>query len=366
MTTRAATPKLAVALVAAVLLITVVPVLASAAPSGDDCSKIRAAVATDTLVLDAAQSVSGPTTEINQRRKVDADALRACAPGPTPTPTVTTTPTGAPSPTPGPTSPPGAFPGPDNTGVPDGTALTTYTGPCMITAVNTVIDAKIVNCDLEIRTTGVQVRRSRINGTIATPDGSAFSFTLTDSNVDGSPSGPRQVTGVGADNFTMLRTEVVGGNRGVHCRRNCEVRDSWVHGTEITSNWHASAVRASQSSRIIHNTLACDTQPTPQDGGCSADLTMYGDFEPVQDVLAQDNLFVANPTGNAFCAYGGSSAGKPFSGQASGVRFINNTFQRGSNGKCGAFAPIDSFDPGRPGNVWSGNVWDNGGVVPPT
>jgi hypothetical protein len=84
---------------------------------------------------------------------------------------------------------------------------------------------------------------------------------------------------------------------------------------------------------------------------------MYGDFEPVRDVLVQDNLFVANPTGAAFCSYGGSSGGKPFSNDAANIVFLNNTFQRGSNSKCGAYGPIDSFDPSRPGNKWSGNIW---------
>lgn len=41
----------------------------------------------------------------------------------------------------------GCFPGPNNTGVPAGTQLTAYTGSCVITTPNTVIDKKIVDCD---------------------------------------------------------------------------------------------------------------------------------------------------------------------------------------------------------------------------
>ena len=43
------------------------------------------------------------------------------------------------------------WPGPSNTGVPAGTQLTDYTGPCSITAANTVIDGKTVNCALGIQ-----------------------------------------------------------------------------------------------------------------------------------------------------------------------------------------------------------------------
>src|ERR1044071_6869079 len=37
------------------------------------------------------------------------------------------------------------WPGPTNTGVPAGTSLTDYTGPCAITSANTVIDGTTVN-----------------------------------------------------------------------------------------------------------------------------------------------------------------------------------------------------------------------------
>ena len=47
---------------------------------------------------------------------------------------------------------------------PAGTNLTPYTGPCTITTPSTIIDSKIVNCDLEIKATGVIIRKSEIKG----------------------------------------------------------------------------------------------------------------------------------------------------------------------------------------------------------
>ena len=41
-----------------------------------------------------------------------------------------------------------------------------------------------------------------------------------------------------------------------------------------------------------------------------------------------------------------------------------NVFQRGNNNKCGSYGPITSFDKNRTGNVWTGNIWDNGTTVP--
>ncbi len=59
-------------------------------------------------------------------------------------------------------------------------------------------------------------------------------------------------------NFTILRTEITGSNRGAYCMHVCEIRDSWIHGTELDPNSeaHASAVRVEQYATLVHNTLA--------------------------------------------------------------------------------------------------------------
>ena len=90
-------------------------------------------------------------------------AERAIAAVPTPTPTLTTAPptptptaTAPPTPTVAPTTPPPSpttttpppattWPGAANTGVPDGTVLTAYTGSCTITAPSTIV-AKTIRC----------------------------------------------------------------------------------------------------------------------------------------------------------------------------------------------------------------------------
>jgi len=247
--------------------------------------------------------------------------------------------------------------------VPAGTVLTAYTGGCTITVPGTIIDSKTVGCDLVINAAGVTIRNSRINGQVDIGNGSV---DITDSEI---LAGHRAVTGLSNHDWTATRVEITGGNRGALCDNHCTLADSWVHGTYVETNWHASAVRASQNTTYIHNTLACDWLiPTAQDGGCSADLTMYPDYAPVTNVLIQNNLLVANPTGAAFCAYGGDIPSKPYGGDptnATYIRFIDNVFQRGSNRDCAAYGPIDSFNVSRTGNVWSGNRWDSGELVVP-
>lgn len=287
-------------------------------------------------------------------------------PTPAPTPSATPTPTPQPSPTPTPSPSPTApvWPGAANTGVPDGTILTAYTGPCTVTVANTVIDAKTVNCTLSIRAANVIITRSRINGRVE--NGSASnpgrSFTIRDSEVIAAPGN----TGVGESFFTVERVEIRGGNRGLHCYQTCTVRDSWIHGNRITSGDHASGARMGMNGTFIHNTIVCDVANDNAGGGCSADLTGYPDFSPIHHNLIENNLFQATTGG--FCAYGGATSGKPFSSDPANATFIvfrGNVFQRGQPGnqglrRCGFWGAITDFAPGRTGNQWVGNTYDDG------
>lgn len=306
------------------------------------------------------------------------------SPSPTPTQSPSSSPTpSSTTPAPSPTPQPVGWPGPDNTGVPAGTILTVYSGPCTITLANTVIDSKAVGCDLLIRAAGVKITRTRVTGTvnIDAPAGSTtLMLTISASEIN---AGNREATGLTDGLFDAQGIEVTGGNRGVLCAWRCSLRDSWIHGTYVQGATHASAVRAERYSTIVHNTLACDwlvPTPLPDDGGCSADLTGYPDFAPPHDWLIQGNLFVANPcagcpvgpasqpNGAAFCAYGGSTGGKPFSSDPmTGVNIVfrDNVFQRGATGRCAAYGAIESFNPDRPGAVWSNNRYDDGVLVNP-
>lgn len=247
--------------------------------------------------------------------------------------------------------------------MPEGVRLSPYTGPCTITTAGTVIDGKTVNCALKIRAADVTIRNSVVNGTVYNDeDSDGLGFEIIDSEVR---IGNRGGTGIGNVGFTVVRVEVTGGNRSINCWRDCTVRDSFVHGqfTDLTGVAHESGIRMGSGGVIRHNTITCDAPDVPPDAGCSAGLTGYGDFAPVRDNLIERNVFLTT-TGGA-CAYGGSSAGKAYP-DADHIRFVDNVFQRtAARPHCGYWFPIASFDTSAPGNVWRGNVWSDGGVVPP-
>jgi hypothetical protein len=269
----------------------------------------------------------------------------------------------------------GCFPGPSNTGVPDGTRLTTYSGPCMIVEANTVIDKQTVNCDLDVRAEGVVVRNSLVNGSVWVdgPDAGG-SVTVVDSTIDAGlvSDTTTRSEAIGSARFTALRVEMVRGRSGGWCEYDCEIRDSWVHDQDYdeSGHVHASGIRQGsgtrpQSQKLIHNTIACDVKPSPPDGGCSAAVTGYGDFATIRNNLVERNLLVATE-GAATCAYGGSSKSKKYPNGTNNV-WRNNVFQRGRNGRCGRWFTMTDLDAGSRGNQWIDNRWDTGeSMAPPS
>jgi hypothetical protein len=269
------------------------------------------------------------------------------------------TPVPTPTPTPTPTPIPGAFPNAANTGVPDGLALGAYAGPTTITTPGTVIDAQQVNSWLTIRAPGVVISRSSVKGNIVVePSGS---LTISDSLVDG---GTFDGSAVGQYNITMKRTEVIGARQSVSCNDNCDLQDSWLHAQYIQpgSDWHGDGFTSNGGDNVLlrHNTLACDSKPTGN-GACSAAVASYGDFAPITNHTYDNNLFVSSPAG--YCMYAGYDPAKPYGKQTKNVVVTNNVFERGTSGKCAVFGPVAAVAPSGNGNVFSGNVWNDGKAI---
>lgn len=288
------------------------------------------------------------------------------SPSPSPTPTVT--PTVSPSPTPTSSPPPTGFPNAANTGVPAGVTLAPYTGPCTFRASDpavVVIDGKNVAAacgevisytplDLTIRNSIVP----RVEVTYANQ-----SLTITDSEVR---AGDWYDGALWGHDINATRVEVTGGQHSVHCMDRCTITDSWLHGQSNPDGGssHNNAFLSNGGTGMVlrGNTLHCDAILNNTDGGCTADVALFGDFDYITDVLVEGNLLKANNSSISYCAYGGWSPSKPYT-EATYVRFIDNVFERGANGKCGVYGPATGFEPSGTGNVWSGNVWDDGGTV---
>jgi hypothetical protein len=327
------------------------PVAASAAPSGGPAIT-SSPTPGGTARADPSDNLAGPlappTPQPTRSRSAPAGA---------PVPTGPRAKCGAAAGTPGGADPwGGCWPGPGTTGVPAGTALSAYTGPCDLRTAGVVIDAKIVDCGgMLVYAANVVIRRSKVVGIVKTNSGGA-SLRIEDSEIDGQDD---QSEAIGMNNVTVLRTDVRGDQHSVHCGDSCTVIDSWLHDQHDgkAAGWHQNAfiTNGGGNHLLRHNTLQCV-------GGCTADIGLIPDAD-IAHVTVERNLLLASPD-SAYCAYGGGNSGnKP--GRASFIVYTGNVFQRGAKGTCATYGPVTYFDTGAPGNTWTGNVWDAGGAVPP-
>jgi hypothetical protein len=240
--------------------------------------------------------------------------------------------------------------------------LSAYDSDCRITQAGTVINARAVTCDLivlapNVRIVNSQTRRIEVGPAPASVD--IETSTVDAGNWVGAAVGPRA--------FAIRRSEVRGGQHGAQCETDCLVEDSWLHGQSLPANearhLNAFISNGGKGMTIRRNVLSCDPPVNPVDGGCTADLSLFGDFGPISDVTVEENLFRATPGG--YCGSFGLNPAKPFGRASQGIRVVQNVFERGPSTKCGVFGAVTSFDESAVGNSWHQNRWSDGGVVGP-
>jgi hypothetical protein len=228
---------------------------------------------------------------------------------------------------------------------------------------NTLIDSKTVNGDLVIRGKNVFIRNSKLNSQNITTE-SGGTDTIEDTEID---FGDIRGDGICCGGFTLRRVHMHGGRRHVWCEQGCTVEDSYAFDQATpTSDEHMSSFRQGQNTVFRHNAFGCNAPISNADGGCSGSLTGYPDFQAIKDNTFERNLFLATSTAS-FCAYGGSTPGKPYSATSGdNIVFRDNVFQRGTTKKCAFYGPIVDFDANAPGSIWQNNKWSTGEPVPPS
>ncbi|MBA2954219.1 hypothetical protein GON03_07790 [Nocardioides sp. MAH-18] len=277
----------------------------------------------------------------------------------TPTPTTPTTPTPTDEPTnPDPTTPtptPGGRDWPDasNTGVPQGTALTAYTGGLTITKAGTVIDGKILGC-IEVAAPGVVIRNSKItckpNYAAVTVDDGSFSgapLLLEDVEIDCQNFGGNAI---GEANVTVRRANIHGCENGLDVNQNITVEDSYIHDLFNTAASHTDGIQfanfrlvgtdwVSGSANIVirHNTI----YGVGADGSLGTSAIISNPRNDI-NILIERNLLA----GGAYTLY----CDRP--GAGINYRVIDNHFSTRFSPKVGAFGPSDGCaDEIRSGNV---------------
>lgn len=273
----------------------------------------------------------------------------------------------------------GCWPGPATTGYPHGLVgdtrtpvnLSSYTGSCVFSS-DITLDSKIFNCDVIVQAK-VTIKNSLINGQIyIDSDNPATSYnlnwllTLQDSEVS---VGLVQLPVVYEGAMSLVRANIHGGITAVQCgdkAAQCFIYDSYLHGQQIqvNSNWHLGGFHSIGGTNydLTHNYVACDQTATyGSDGGCSGDIVFVPTAPSlITHALINKNFMAANAS-SAYCLYGGD---RPPDLQATYMTITNNVFARGTTNNCAAYGPVAGTNTGAT-NVWSGNVWENGGSIDP-
>ncbi|MBG0827450.1 hypothetical protein HS041_06690 [Planomonospora sp. ID67723] len=264
-------------------------------------------------------------------------------------------------PTPGPIPPThlkGGWPGPDNTGVPDGIRLRS-TKAMKVTVPGAVIDGVEVFGDIDISADDVTIRNVRVHappGEWGIIQRSGYSgLTIEDSEVFGNG---KDRTQIGILNqgvmLTVRRTDVHTITDGVVTNQGL-VEDSYIHDPEFFEGDHSDLIAATGGPAegkdlvIRRNTIINSL-------GQTGAIGLFQDFGVVHDVLIENNLIA----GGGYSIYaGGGKMGKTYN-----IRVIANMFSRRVWPKGGYHGPLAYWDLDGKGNEWRGNVWEDGKPVP--
>lgn len=264
------------------------------------------------------------------------------------------------------------FPDATNTGwQPTGVTLTTFpdSGTINLSTPGAVYDSKRFNGDVVILAANITIKRSEINGIVySVADNGASNFLLEDVTING---GTNDRPALGQENYTARRCNINGCQHNAQAWGPCTIEYSYLHGGYIpmpgsSSNdaWHCNAFITNGGSgmTIRYCTLWASAGQNSVGGGPTADLSLFGDFGPVDNILVQGNLFKGTLGG--YGAQAGYNPGKPYP-TGTNIRFVDNVFERGSSGKCGTFGPVTAWNAAATGNVWTGNTWDDGTTLTP-
>jgi Right handed beta helix region len=253
----------------------------------------------------------------------------------------------------------GDQPGPDNTGVPAGTALKEMDGNLTITTAGATYSGLDIHGFVSVQAPNVTIKDSIIRGGVApsdiglvtVTDSSATNFLIEDSELV--PMDPSvQIDGIKGWNYTALRVDIHGTTDGAKMYGpNATIEDSYIHGLVTYAHdpdqggkqSHNDGVQilSGTNLKIIGNTI---------EGGSNTALMITQDHGATSDVVF-DNNWVSGGT----CSV--NMTPKPL-GSLNGITLDNNIFTDNSTKGC----PIlDSSDTNLSA---SGNVFAGGGPVP--
>lgn len=155
-----------------------------------------------------------------------------------------------------------------------------------------------------------------------------------------------------ADGTQILKNNIYHASTGIQVYAGL-VKDNYVHDMGYNSGDHVNGLTVNGGTTpmtIQHNTIFNQLSQTDA-------ISLFQDFGVEANKIIDDNLIA----GGGYTIYAGGGD----KGVASHIQVTNNRISRIYFPNGGDFGPATAYEPAAPGNVWSGNVWDDTNAVIP-
>jgi len=338
---------------------------------------------TVSYVLSDATLANGATVVVNAAavggKMVQFQPPAAPAPPPSPPP--------SPSPSPSPGSGVGtatcpaypAFPDENCTGYLH-TGVTLHACSTTLTSNTTYDSCKFTGVISMGSVSNVTITRSLVVGRIEySINGSLNNLHLTDVEIDGNKIADGQ-SAIGNNDYTCVRCNIHGTNRGANVGFNVTIQDSYLHGwwPGNPANDHVTGVGSNggANNTITHNSITCEILNDPTEYACSSGMSVYGDDAPGNNNWTITNNLINAGSSSCMIIAGPPAKPYPFTNMHVTGNHFGNEFEAYWNTNdpshnphtCSQYGPIDTQPSswGVNGNVWSGNVHSNGATVDPS
>jgi hypothetical protein len=232
-------------------------------------------------------------------------------------------------------------------------------GGIRVQEAGTIIDGLDVRGDISVEAPDVIIRNTRIVnngewGIIQRDSGGG----LVVENVEIRSNGAEQL-GKGIYNIggmlTVRRSNISMVTDGIMTSVGL-IEDNFLHDPREFPGDHVDMIQAGSGpppdlSLIIRRNTVINTVDQ------TSAVAIFQDFGIQHDVTV-DNNFLA---GGGYTLYAGAGD----KGISRNIKITNNVWSRQVFAKGGYFGPVAYYDKNGPGNVWSGNTWQDGAAVTP-
>jgi hypothetical protein len=263
------------------------------------------------------------------------------------------------------------YPDATNTGVPAGVGLVSVpdqqrSGPgwawddrgwLAVTGDGAVLDGLLVRAAIDVTADNITIRNTRI---ITSGEGWGVALrhtanvTIQDSEIFSPEATGNRRLMVGikdiygdSTGLQILRNEIYHTSTGVQIEGGL-IADNYIHDLGYKAGDHLNGTTSNGGTRALtirHNTIFNQRDQTDA-------ISLFQDFGNQGNRTIENNLVA----GGGYTVYGGGGSQTTFN-----IRIVNNRFARTFHPRSGYFGAVAAFERTGPGNVWSGNVWDDTG-----